>query len=155
MRIYKRGSTYWTEFIVDNKRYQLSCRTKERRLAEEVAAALQADVVRNKFNIPAKFKAEKVFVAVFEEYLKTADNSKKTFESKKDASKHFLPIFKDKNIAGITVNDVKTYQLQRKLEIMAIPKNIEKKDSEISFRSVNLETTTLHYFFNFCIEKGF
>ena len=155
MRIYKRGSTYWTEFIVDNKRYQLSCKTKDKNLAGEIAAALQADVVRNKFNIPQKYKSEKKFISIFEEYLKTADNSKKTFESKKDASKHFLPIFKDKNIINITVNDIKTYQLRRRLEIMSLHKNIGKKDSGISFRSVNLETTTLHHFFNYCIELDY
>ena len=155
MRIYKRGSTYWTEFIVDNKRYQLSCKTKDKKLAEEVAAALHADVVRNKFNIPQKYKSEKIFVSAFEEYLKITDNSEKTFKSKKDASKHFLPIFKDKNITGITINDIKTYQLQRRLEIMSLHKNIGKKDSEISFRSVNLELTTLHHFFSFCINNGY
>ncbi|MHB1545115.1 MAG: hypothetical protein ACYCSB_05090 [bacterium] len=32
-------------------------------------------------------------------------------------------------------------------------KNSGKKDGEINFRLVNLETTTLHNFFNFCIEK--
>ena len=42
MRIYKRGNIYWTEFIVDNKRYQMSTKTKDKKLAEEIAAALQA-----------------------------------------------------------------------------------------------------------------
>ena len=46
MRIYKRGNIYWTEFIVDNKRYQMSTKTKDKKLAEEIAAALQSDVVR-------------------------------------------------------------------------------------------------------------
>ena len=44
MRIYKRGNIYWIEFIVDNKRYQMSTKTKDKKLAEEIAAALQADV---------------------------------------------------------------------------------------------------------------
>ena len=49
MRIYKRGSLYWTEFEVDKKRYQMSTRTKDKKLAGEVTAALQADTIRNKF----------------------------------------------------------------------------------------------------------
>ena len=44
MRIYRRGNIYWIEFIVDNKRYQMSTKTKDKKLAEEIAAALQADV---------------------------------------------------------------------------------------------------------------
>jgi integrase len=35
-----------------------------------------------------------------------------------------------------------------------LPKNQQKKESEINFRWINLEISTLHHFFNFCIEKG-
>ncbi|RZD17577.1 MAG: site-specific integrase [Candidatus Acididesulfobacter diazotrophicus] len=38
--------------------------------------------------------------------------------------------------------------------MLSNPKNINKKDSEISFRTVNLEISTMHNFFNYCIKKG-
>ncbi len=155
MRIYKRGNIYWTEFIADNKRYQMSTKTKDKKLAEEIAAALQADVVRNKFNIPAKYKAEKVFSEVWEQYFKSQSTEKETIRRAGIASKHFIPVFESKNITDITLGDIKAYQLQRKLEIMNLEKNIGKKDSQISYRSVNYELTILHHFFNFCIEKGY
>ena len=155
MRIYKRGNIYWTEFIVDNKHYQMSTRTKDKKLAEEVAAALQADVVRNKFNIPQKYKVEKVFSEVWEQYFKSQSTEKETIRRAGIASKHFIQVFKDKNMPDITTGDLKAYQLQRKLEIMNLEKNIGKKDREISYRSINIEISILHHFFNFCIEKGY
>ena len=155
MRVYKRGNIYWTEFIVGNKRYQMSTRTKDKKLAEEIAAALQADVVRNKFNIPAKYKVEKTFKEVWEQYFKSQSTEKETIRRAGIASNHFIPVFESKNITDITLGDIKDYQLQRKLEIMNLEKNIGKKDSQISYRSVNYELTILHHFFNFCIEKGY
>ncbi|MHB1665240.1 MAG: tyrosine-type recombinase/integrase [bacterium] len=155
MRLYKRGNIWWCEFRADKKHYQHSCKTKDKKLAEEVAAALQADIVRNKFDIPAKFKVVKSFLDTWKEYLKNLNNSKKTIEDKNDNSKHFLNIFENKNITGIQLEHIKTYQLQRKFEILSLPKNISKKESEISFRSVNIEISTLNHFFNFCIEKGY
>ncbi|MHB1646717.1 MAG: tyrosine-type recombinase/integrase [bacterium] len=153
MRLYKRGNIWWCEFRADKKHYQYSCKTKDKKLAEEVAAALQADVVRSKFDIPAKYKAVKSFLDTWKEYLKNLNNSKKTIEDKNDNSKHFLIALQNKNIEEIISLDLKNYQLRRKLEI--ITKNAGKKDSEISFRTINIEISTLHHFFNFCIERGY
>ncbi|MHB1664447.1 MAG: tyrosine-type recombinase/integrase [bacterium] len=152
MRLYKRGNIWWCEFRADKKHYQHSCKTKDKKLAEEVAAALQADIVRNKFNIPAKYKAEKSFLNIWEEYLKV--NSSNAAKWKNYIAKQFINEFK-KNIKNIIQLDIKTYQLKRKFEILSLPKNISKKESEISFRSVNIEISTLNHFFNFCIEKGY
>jgi integrase len=59
-----------------------------------------------------------------------------------------------RNVADITQSDIKNYQLKRKLEIMTMPKNIDKRESEISFAYLNKEILILSNFFNFCIEKG-
>ena len=153
MRIYKRGNIYWTEFVVDNRRYQMSTRTKDKKLAEEIAAALQADVVRNKFNIPAKYKAEKVFSEIWEEYIKSLNNTPRNIKNKELVYKHIT--FYNKNISEILQSDIKAYQLQRKLEVISSEKNIGKREQDINFRWINIEITTLHHFFNFCIEKGY
>ena len=151
MRIFKRGKTYWCEFEVDKKRYQYSCKTQDKEVAEEVASAIHADTIRNRFNIPSKNKVELFFKDIYQEYSK----SNKTDRRKVVASKHFLPAFTEKELKNILLPDIKNYQLQRKFEIMAMPKNAGKRESEISFRSVNYETVILHHFFNFCIEKGY
>ena len=155
MRIYKRGNIYWTEFIVDNRRYQMSTRTKDKKLAEEIAAALQADVVRNKFNIPAKYNKNYLFKEVFEQYLKNQNVSKKTIEIRIVAAKHFLPVFQNFDIKNISVESLEKYQLQRKLEVISSEKNIGKREQDISFRLVNIEIATLYNFFNYCIKYGY
>ncbi len=151
MRLYKRGSIFWVEFRHDGKHYQQSCRTKDKSVAEEVAAAIHADVVRNRFDIPVKNKAVYIFKEVFNQYIKQQQKGK-NLDRKLVAAKHFLLIFGNKELNNIASVDIKNYQLQRKLEIMNLPKNIGKKESEINFRSVNLEIITLSNFFNFCIE---
>ena len=156
MRIFTRGKTYWCEFEVDKKRYQYSCKTQDKDIAEEVASAIHADTIRNRFNIPAKNKAEFLFKNIYQEYLKVISNSKEhTIKKNRTCPKHFLPIFQNKELNNIFTPDIKNYQLQRKFEIISMPKNAGKRESEISFKSVNLEIAILSNFFNFCIEKGY
>ena len=76
-------------------------------------------------------------------------------DRKVTASNHFLPIFGNKELNNIATPDIKNYQLERKLEIMALAKNQDKRESEINFRSVNYEIAILQNFFNNCIEKGY
>ena len=155
MIIYKRGKTYWCAFELDKKRYQYSCKTKDKDVAEEVASAIHADTVRNRFDIPAKNKAERFFGEVWQEYLGQQNNMQGTIEKKKWHSKHFLLNFINKSLNEIDKTDIKNYQLQRKLEVMSMPKNLGKKESQISFAIANGEILTLSNFFNFCIEKNY
>jgi len=94
------------------------------------------------------------FLSAWEQYIKSLSNVKRTIENKISLSKHFLKVFKDKNIAEVTQLDIKDYQLKRKLEILSMQKNIGKRESEISFAYLNKEILILSNFFNFCIEKG-
>ena len=55
----------------------------------------------------------------------------------------------------ITIQDIEHYQLQRKLELIELPKNQKKREQDINFRWVNLEIATLRHFFNFCIKNGY
>ena len=76
MNIFKRGQTYWCEFVVDKKRYRYSCKTQDKDIAEEVASAIHADSIKSRFNIPSKNKAEFLFKNIYQNYLKTIFNSK-------------------------------------------------------------------------------
>ena len=150
--IYQRGKIYWYRVRLEGNEYRGSTKTDNKKLAQQIANTIEADLVRKKFSMPVKNNY--TFLTAWEQYIKSQSHSSKTTEDKISLSKHFLPIFKDKSISDITQSNIKDYQLKRKIEIMAMTKNIGKKESEISFRSVNLEITTLHHFFNFCIEKG-
>ena len=153
MNIYKRGQVYWCKFIIDNKLYQYSCKTKDKNIAQEIASAIYADTIRSRFNIPAKNKAVYIFKEVFEEYIKNQIVSPASKKLRIYMSKHFLPVFQDMDINNIYQVDIEKYQLKRKLEIMTMSKNIGKRESDISFRLVNIEIATLYNFFNFCIKR--
>ena len=150
--IYKRGNIYWYQIRLDGKQYQGSTKSKDRKLAQQIASGIEADLVRKKFSMPVK--SNYTFLTAWSQYMDSLNNSKKTIEVKGWISKHFIPVFKDRNIADITQFDIKNYQLKRKLEIMSEVKNIGKREAEISFAYLNKEILILSNFFNFCIEKG-
>ncbi len=149
----KNSSIWYYSASVNSKHFQGSTRTTDKRLAMEVAKAIEADIIRNIHNIPTHNSNIYLFDKIFEDYLKNLSNSDKTIKSKITASKHILPFFESNDIAKITLSDIEKYQNERKLSVLSLPKNKNKRDSEISFRSVNIEITTLHHFFNYCIKK--
>ncbi len=157
MNIYKRGEIFWCKFRIDKKIYQYSCKTKDKSVAVEIASAIHADTVRNRFDIPAKNISQHLsFTEAYQNYLKNISNVKKwTHDKAAILNNHFLPLFENKEIKEISRIDIKNYQLKRKLETINLPKNQGKRESEISFRSANVEMSILHNFFNFCIEKGY
>ena len=149
---YKRGNIYWYQIRLDGKQYQGSTKSKDKKLAQQIASGIEADLVRKKFSMPVK--SNYTFLTAYSQYMDSLNNSKKTIEVKGWISKHFIPVFKDRNIADITQIDIKNYQLKRKLEIMSTSRNIAKREAEISFAYLNKEILILSNFFNFCIEKG-
>lgn len=153
--LYKRGNVWWCEYNIDEKRYRFSCKTRDKVLAGEVASTIKADLIRKRFSIPEKYKKYHNFQNTWKEYLRTLNNPQKTIERKIISSGHFLPIFKDKFVEDSMPADIKEYQSFRKSEIQNLLKNKGKRESEISFRSVNIDISTLSSFFNWCIEKEY
>ena len=153
MRLYKRGRLWWCEFRVDKVRYQYSCKTDNYNLAKELAAARYADVLRENANLPKKLNKQFFLSDVWNQYQKNLNNSKETIRSKVLSAKHFLPAFGDKDIKFITKNQIIDYQYKRKLETLSLHPG--KREQEVSFRSVNIEITTLHHFFNWCSDHGY
>ena len=121
-------------------------------MAQEIASAIYADTIRDRFNIPVKNKAQRLFTETYQEYLKSLSNSTKTVKNKIIAFRHFT--FKNKDITDITAQDIEYYRLQRRLEVTNRHKNSDKRESEINFRWINLEIATLRHFFNYCIKRG-
>ena len=154
--IYQKNNSkvYYYSVSLNSDHYQGSCKTQDRKTAQQIANAIETDLARKKYQLPAANGYDLNFERLFKEYLSVLSNSRKTVELKTFISKHFLPVFKDRNISSITTADIKNYQLTRKLEIIDLPKNASKRENEISFRSINMEIGTLSNFFNYCIEKG-
>jgi integrase len=152
----KKGNDVWYYCITySGKKYQGCTKTTDKLSAKLIAEAKQTDIAREKNDLPALKKTVVNFPTVWREYYKRLANEPATLISKNDAAKHLLPIFENKNIAGISQTDIENYRLKRKLEILSMNKNVGKKESEINFRTVNLEISTLHHFFNYCIKHNY
>jgi integrase len=152
MNIYKRGNVYRCKFRVDTKLYQFSYKTKDKHIAEDVASTIHSDIIRNIFTMPSKHKTDRLFGNIWQEYLKTCSSIKAT-KDRISLSKHFLPVFQDKDIQNISRIDIENYQLKRKLEILSMQKNTGKRESEITFRTANMEISIMRTFFNYCIKR--
>ncbi|MGC8554240.1 MAG: hypothetical protein ACP5NA_01955, partial [Candidatus Acidulodesulfobacterium sp.] len=149
-----RGKIWHYDIIIDNIRYRGSCQTEDKKEAEKIASAIKTDNIRKKYDIPTKINYNDYdFNELWEIYLKSQLITKRAVERKITARKHYVQ-FENKLISNITRTDIENYQLKRKLEIIAMPRNQNKREQEISFRTVNIETAILHNFFEFCINKG-
>ncbi len=155
MSIVKNGKYYFYDFVHEGKRYRKSCRTADKKLAEQVEISVKNDIIKQEHNLPSARNKNLLFQAAWESYLKNSGNTEKTIRSKIDSSKHILPVFKNKNLVRISSADIKNYQLERKLEVRNKPKNTDKREGEINYRSVNIELATLHHFFNYCMERNY
>jgi integrase len=155
--LYKRTNSdhWWYQFRLDGKQYRGSTKTTDKKLAEKIAAAVEADYIRKRFYIPGLIKNNHSLITVWNEYIKSLNNSKRTIDYKNLAFNHIINVFQSKNIEEISANDISNYQLSRKLEVINNPKNIGKREHDINFRWINLEITTLSHFFNFCIKCGY
>ncbi len=152
----KKGSEIWYYHIcVDGKHYQGSCRTKDKKNAEQIANAIQTDIAREKTGLKTLIKKRLTFEDIFDEYLKSQTTSPLTQKRKIVASKNFLLSFAKTDIQNINKDKIESYQLNRKLEVLLKYKNKVKRESEISFRTVNIELEVLRNFFNYCIERGY
>ena len=148
-----RGKHYYYDFMIDGKRYKGTTKTGDKKLAEHIADTIKSDLLRKKHDLPSNIKYQ--FKDVWEIYIKSQSYCFKTEESKINSAKHFLPVFQNMPLDSITADKIENYRLNRKLEIKSLEKNSGKRESEISFRSVNIEIATLSHFFNFCIKKGY
>jgi hypothetical protein len=154
--IRKRGNIWYYDMMIDGVRYKGTTKTTDKSLAEKIVSTIKTDILRQKHDLPTKVNYnDRIFREIWEEYLKTIIVDKKTLDRIIIASSHFLPVFKDKDIKEITAADIKAYQLQRKLEIITMPKNTGKRELEINFRFINIETGVLSNLFNYCIEKNY
>ena len=147
-----RGKYYYYDFMIDNKRYKGTTKTCDKKLAEKIANTIKTDILRKKHNLPSAINYN--FGDVWDNYIASQIPNEYT-KLKIRTAKHFLPAFTNDYIQFITTDKIENYQLKRKLEIISLAKNQNKREQEISFRSVNIEIITIHNIFNYCIKKGY
>ena len=152
----KNSKNWYYSITFHGKRYQESTKTTDKQSAKQIAESIQTDIAREKHDLPVLKNNKSIvnFTILWQEYIKNSTNAKNTLTSTVSRAKHFLPVFQNKLVEEIMTPDIKNYQLKRRLEIINNPKNRDKRESEISFKSLNHELQILHNFFNFCIEKN-
>ncbi|MHB1679813.1 MAG: tyrosine-type recombinase/integrase [bacterium] len=148
-----RGKYYYYDMMLDGVRYKGTTKTTDKKLAENIADTIKADIIRKKHDLPRMINYQ--FKDLFNLYINSLTNTKRTVVNKISISKHFMPVFKDKNIQSITKDQIENYQLKRRLEVLNLSKNAGKREHEISLRFINIEFATLSHFFNFYIKKGY
>ena len=158
--IYKRkdSNNYYYRFEINGVLFQGSTKTSDFKTAIKIVSLKKSEVIKEAAGLPTNnfFKKSYIFKEVFnDKYMKhlSTYKSKSYIYDLSQYAKHFLPIFQNIDIKTIQKKDIFTYQSLRKKEIMLLPKNAGKKESEITFRSVNIELSALHLFFNYCIES--
>ena len=147
----KNSKNYYYSISLDGRHYQGTTKTDSKTAAKTIANAIEHDLINGMHNIPIKHN--ETFNQVWTKYYLNLTDSYKTKEYKDTASKHFLPFFSNLKISSIKETDIENYKSRRKIEIETIAKNLNKKNSEISYRSFNLELSALSHFFNYCIKQ--
>lgn len=150
----KNSKNWYYSFSHNGKHYQGSTKTPNRKIAEQVIISIKNDVIKEVFNLPIhnKNKSE-IFSNVWNQYIENQSCMPGTIEKKKWHSKHFIPIFGNRDLKTISTLDIEKYQIQRKNEYLLKHKNI--KENNISFSFINSEIMTLSHFFNYCIKNGY
>ena len=153
----KRGNIYYYRFEIDKKLYQGTTKTSDYKTALQIASIVKSDIIKGFAGLPMQAKSHKtLFLSAFQNYLKYINQykTKKSYYDVNVYAKHFLPLFSNLEIINIDRNKIKEYQTLRRSEVLKLNKNKNKKESEISFRTVNIEIATLSHFFNFCIDNN-
>ncbi len=148
----KNSKYYYYDLMIDGVRYKGTTKTDDKKLAEQIVSTIKTDILRKKHDLPSVINYR--FKDLWDSYIEFQSPGKNK-DLKKYLSKHFLPIFQDMSIRSVTADKTENYRLSRKLEVMSLSKNQNKREAEISFRIVNAEISILHNFFSFCIKKGY
>ena len=156
----KGSDNYYYSISYNGRHFQGSTKTKDKKSALLIAESIQTDIARQKHDLPSLLptqqEQDKLFKDIWLEYSNSLQNTPAAIKVKNNIyDKHLSNYFDKMTIAKIAIVDVKDYQRMRRSEILNMPKNSGKRESEISFAFLNKEILILHNFFNFCIEKGY
>lgn len=116
MAIYKRGDTYWFEFVFEGQRVRKSAKTSNRRAAQQIEAAYRTKLAKGEVDIHEK-KSAPIFEQALKEFLdwsKTAHashpNTHKRYEVSSQPLKRY---FRSARLDQITAEMVERYKTTR------------------------------------------
>jgi len=162
MAIYKRGGTYWYEFIFEGKRVRQSAKTGNKRIAEQIEAARKTQLAKREVGLDVEKKdvpTLKDAVKQFLEWSVTEHASKQSTANRyKVASKPLLQFFGNKPLDEISPDDVEKYKVWRSKQKKKAPARMLMKNKNATSNkrlkpsTVNKELATLKIIFNHFIK---
>jgi integrase len=127
MAVYKRGDTWWYEFIYAGERYQESSKSKSKTIAIEAQRNRRRELEQG-FNNISDRRAERLSTlsAKAAEYLREYKLRHKSYSFAEYAVGHVARILGQKMVVGVDEKVVKDYQSARLTE-KAAPKSINEE----------------------------
>ena len=163
MAIYKRGKTYWFEFIFEGRRVRRSAKTSNRRAAEQIEAAYKVKLAKGEVDLDVEKKDVPNFKAAMAEFMvwsESEHNAKPaTHRRYKTSSVALLKFFADVAIDKIEVADVERFKRWRTGQTKLAPAKKLKKnkraktDKIIKPATVNRDLACLKIFFNYFVRQ--
>ena len=106
----KKGSANWYYCIsINGKKICGATKTSDKVLATQIAKTVEADIIRQKFNLPNINKKTNIFSDVYRQYMKDLICADKTKELRKTLSKHFLPYLRHVFASKMVMNGTSLY----------------------------------------------
>jgi integrase len=140
--VFQKNGKWYINYRFRGKRYKrMVGRSKKK--AMEALRVVEADVIRDRFGLPAAKKMTFRELAVFwlENYSKVSNAPSQYEKNKERIDNHLLPSFGDQDIANITPRRIDEYK--------------KSKTGEISSATINRTLAILRKMFNDAIRWGF
>jgi integrase len=149
MRLYKRGSIYWFELIYEGQRIQKSTRVKNRRDADDIAAAFRTALAKGDVGITERKTAPTFSVAMkaFLDWSKTEHKAHpRTATRYKTSSAALKRFFRETPLDRISADDVERFKTSRASE------KGSRTGRKLRPATVNRELACLKALFNHAIK---
>jgi integrase len=127
MAIYKRGNTYWFEFIFEGRRIRRSAKTRSRKAAREIESAYRVKLAKGEVGLEEPKRAP-AFAAALKEFLVWSEHqhagrpsTHRRYEVSSKALKRFFGFTPLDQITPQTVEKFKTLRARKKSEYTGRP----------------------------------
>jgi len=162
MAVYKRGGTYWFEFIFEGKRVRESAKTGNKRTAEQIEAARKTQLAKREVGLDVEKPVIPTLIDAVEQFLlwsKTEHATKLSTATRYAvASKPLIRFFGNKYLDDISSDDVEKYKVWRSKQKKKAPARMLKKNKNAKSNTtlkpatVNKELATLKIILNHFIK---
>jgi integrase len=149
MRLYKRGEVYWFELEFAGRRYQRSTKSRNQRLAGQIASAFHTSLVKGEVGIVDR-RPVPAFGEAMREFLAWSQQEHKahpaTSERYRYSSIPLLAFFREQLLDRITPDLVEDYKQRRSMA--------KHKGKRLRPATVNRELACMRAMFNHAIKRN-